>query len=271
MLQLRFNDRREDSGIWLSEPRYIIGRDATNTIVIDEPGVSAFHAELIVEADNRVYLTDLGSEKGTFLNGAPVDLPTRVMPADVIRLHDVELELADPSHRLMRMPDDALSVMFPEFRRVTGNASPYDTWTLYATAGPLLGQRFPVPPAGNLVLGRSQHSDVVLAGVHISRRHAQIWSSNGRLFVCDMDSASGTWVNRKKISETELNPGDDMRIDNAVFRIESPRPGAPAHFGAGDDAGGVAEPRTVYAGQRRRTGSTPVLSTGAITRFAGRH
>ena len=270
MLQLRFSDRREDSGIWLSEPRYIIGRDATNTIVIDEPGVSAFHAELIVEADNRIYLTDLGSQKGTFLNGAPVDLPTRVMPTDVIRLHDVELELTDPSHRLMRMPDDALSVMFPEFRRVTANASPYDTWTLYATAGPLLGQRFPVPPAGNLVLGRSQNSDVVLPGVHISRRHAQVWSSDGRLFLCDMDSASGTWVNRNKVSEIELHPGDDMRIDNAVFRIESPRPETAADSGADQSVGGVSEPEAVFA-RGRRKGNAPVLSAGVIARFAGRH
>lgn len=257
MLRLRFNDRPR-AGIWLSEPRYVIGRNEANTIVIDEEGISEFHAELIVEADNRVYLTDLCSEGGTWLNGDRVDLPTRIVPTDVIRVGDMEVELTDPAHQLMRMPDDAVSVMMPEFRSVSVTSSPFDAWTLYATSGDLLGRRYPVPSCGNLVLGRSLGSDIILPGVHISRRHAQVWSSEDRLFVCDLDSASGTWVNRSKISEVELQSGDDLRIDHVVFRIEAPR---------GSDG---VDRFDDYAASEHQASSSGLLNDGILSRFAGR-
>lgn len=259
MLRLRFNDRHR-SGIWLSEPRYVIGRNPSNTVVIDEEGISDFHAELIVEADNRVYLTDLCSEQGTRLNGDRVELPTRIVPTDVIQIGDVELELTDPAHQMMRMPDDAVSVMMPAFREVSVTTSPYDAWTLYATSGDLLGRRYPVPPSGNLLLGRSHGSDIVLPGVHISRRHAQVWCTEGRLFVCDLDSASGTWVNRAKVSEVELHGGDDLRIDHVVFRIEAP-------CSALKDRNGR---EALIAGDAHQAGSASRLADGALSRFAGR-
>jgi ABC transport system ATP-binding/permease protein len=50
-----------------------IGRDLGNEIVVDDPLVSRFHAELRARSDGRHELVDLGSRNGTFVNGRAVD------------------------------------------------------------------------------------------------------------------------------------------------------------------------------------------------------
>jgi ABC-type multidrug transport system ATPase subunit/ABC-type multidrug transport system permease subunit len=51
--------------------RMRIGRDAANEIVVDDPNVSRFHAEVAPEAGGLV-LRDLGSTNGTRLDGVPI-------------------------------------------------------------------------------------------------------------------------------------------------------------------------------------------------------
>jgi Zn-dependent protease with chaperone function len=46
-----------------------IGRDASNNIVLNDKMVSRKHAQLLVSADGRVLIKDLGSSNGTFVNG----------------------------------------------------------------------------------------------------------------------------------------------------------------------------------------------------------
>jgi len=50
-----------------------IGRDPENEIVVDDPLVSRFHAELRARPDGRHELVDLGSRNGTFVNGRAID------------------------------------------------------------------------------------------------------------------------------------------------------------------------------------------------------
>ena len=55
--------------------RLTLGRDQKNGVVLADPNVSRFHAELVRDDDGTVELVDLGSRNGTRLNG---DLITRV-------------------------------------------------------------------------------------------------------------------------------------------------------------------------------------------------
>jgi len=56
----------------ISRPETTIGREADNDIVLEDETVSRHHARLIVEpgiGNPQVYLQDLASANGTFLNG----------------------------------------------------------------------------------------------------------------------------------------------------------------------------------------------------------
>lgn len=52
--------------------RYVIGQERKNEIIIDEPSVSGQHARLTVHSDGEIYLEDLESANGTFVDGQPV-------------------------------------------------------------------------------------------------------------------------------------------------------------------------------------------------------
>lgn len=58
-----------------------IGRDPLNTVVVNDPLVSGFHARLDPMGDGRYVYTDRGSTNGSRLNGEPVTQP-RVLAED---------------------------------------------------------------------------------------------------------------------------------------------------------------------------------------------
>ena len=56
---------------WLTQTRTVIGRRATNALVLDDLTVSGEHAVLLA-GQQDVVIQDLGSRNGTLVNGAPV-------------------------------------------------------------------------------------------------------------------------------------------------------------------------------------------------------
>jgi hypothetical protein len=75
---------------------------------------------------------------------------------------------------------------------------------------------------GATSLGRSSASDIVLKNDdYASGRHAQLTRHGGLLYVEDMGSTNGTFVNgRKAIGATPLRHGDTVRIGSTTFRYE---------------------------------------------------
>jgi LysM repeat protein len=59
-----------------------IGRDASNTIVLEGTGVSAFHCMIEVQAGGVCTLKERGSTNGTWLNGKRLEEPTRISDDD---------------------------------------------------------------------------------------------------------------------------------------------------------------------------------------------
>ena len=70
-----------------------------------------------------------------------------------------------------------------------------------------------------LVLGRSSSCDIPIADPTMSRRHVNIWLREGRVWVEDLGSGNGTWINDQRIAEpTALEAGDRLRLgQNVVF------------------------------------------------------
>ena len=49
------------------------------------------------------------------------------------------------------------------------------------------------------VIGSSQDCDVIVRGMNISDKHARIYVNNGRLFVEDLDTDDGTFLNGMRL------------------------------------------------------------------------
>src|SRR5690349_15279802 len=76
-----------------------------------------------------------------------------------------------------------------------------------------------------LTLGRRTESDVQVAGVGVSRQHAEIATGTGGFLLRDLDSKFGTFVNGKRTTECVLTHGDQIRLGEShdtriVFLIE---------------------------------------------------
>jgi adenylate cyclase len=69
----------------LSGTELVVGRSPYCTLVLDHSSVSRVHASLR-RIDERIYLTDLGSRNGTYVNGQRLEpnRPAMVRPGDHI-------------------------------------------------------------------------------------------------------------------------------------------------------------------------------------------
>lgn len=242
MLKLQFKDQRK-AAIWLVDSRYSMGRDKSNDIVLDEEGISNFHAELRVEDDDRIFITDAGSIAGTFVNGKQIKARTQLRAGDVIRLSTSELHLVDPKEQLKAQPEDAATAISPALQGLNASVRQASApgvggvpvgWLLRGKTGSIAGEAFPIPATGRAILGRSQGCDIVLPGTHVSRQHAELYFQSGRLHVKDLGSSNGTYVNRRKVQEGVVNPGDELRFDTLVFQVEAPEVPVVAEEQGGD-------------------------------------
>ena len=72
----------------------------------------------------------------------------------------------------------------------------------------------------------------------MSRRHAQFHESDGVLWITDLDSANGTFVNGKRLTAVErLNDGDKISFEKLKFVIKAPITTSAAVADADDDVG----------------------------------
>jgi hypothetical protein len=85
------------------QPLTTLGRGDENTIVIDDPHVSARHAELRF-ARGQWWLRDLGSSNGTEVNGNLVRAVVGVRAGDVIQCGRVRFRLASESSAIDEHP-----------------------------------------------------------------------------------------------------------------------------------------------------------------------
>lgn len=66
------------------------GRDKTNTLILEIPNVSRFHA-LLTANPAGVIVNDLQSTNGTFVNGVPISTPAKIKTGDLIEIGPAKL------------------------------------------------------------------------------------------------------------------------------------------------------------------------------------
>lgn len=75
------------------------------------------------------------------------------------------------------------------------------------------------------VIGRGDRAKLKLPASLVSRTHCEITEESGRLFVRDLGSSNGTYVNDSRVQQrTELRTDDFLRIGQVTFRVLFDRP-----------------------------------------------
>ena len=74
-----------------------------------------------------------------------------------------------------------------------------------------------IPIRDGFVIGRGSFSDLKFNDSSISRRHLLFRYSQGKWFVQDLGSSSGTYVNGKRVEGIKLDPGDHIAFGSNVF------------------------------------------------------
>lgn len=70
-------------------------------------------------------------------------------------------------------------------------------------------------------IGRKDDCDIRIPLGDVSRHHAEITLTDGEVFLKDLGSANGTYLNNKRIEEkTKLTAGDHMVIGPVVFTVQ---------------------------------------------------
>jgi hypothetical protein len=91
LVVVRSADLDEGQDFELDSAQLTIGRGRQNDIAIgSDEYASARHARFEPRQDG-VWVQDLGSTNGTFLNGARLEHPRRLTPGDVVRIGETDL------------------------------------------------------------------------------------------------------------------------------------------------------------------------------------
>ena len=95
------------------------------------------------------------------------------------------------------------------------------------TAGKMMGKEIPIT-AAEFRIGKDPSCQLKPAA-GVSDKHCAFLVKQGKLFLLDLGSAEGTFVNDNKISaEVELKPKDKVKVGPLLFevKIEAPAPAA---------------------------------------------
>lgn len=79
----------EPGTVFEIEESATLGRSDHSDVPIDDPFASSAHARIFPRGE-FMYIEDMGSTNGTFLNGRQLRRPERLKVADVIRIGETE-------------------------------------------------------------------------------------------------------------------------------------------------------------------------------------
>jgi putative peptidoglycan lipid II flippase len=105
---------------------------------------------------------------------------------------------------------------------------PEDDWAeelsapvLEIVSGDRAGERFPIQ-GERTTIGRTPEADVFLDDLSVSREHAVIVDTVDGLYIDDLDSRNGTFVNRRRIEAHLLEHGDKIQIGRVALVFLEP-------------------------------------------------
>jgi NADPH-dependent 2,4-dienoyl-CoA reductase/sulfur reductase-like enzyme/pSer/pThr/pTyr-binding forkhead associated (FHA) protein len=224
-----------------------LGQSPECQIPLRDPALSAFHAQLVRYAAG-LYVRDLGSSGGTWVNGQCLFGPHSLRDGDRIRLGQLELLFRSSALPRQAPESQQMSVAGPRLEVRSGDA---------------LGLSFSLG-AQSVFLGSAPDCGIRLTDPSISPRHAELRYWGNAHAVVDLGSYGGSFARGARLAPNQpvtLSEGDWLRFGavdvlySSAARADalaSLRPSARLSVTSGTDAGKAAT-----VGERLLVGGDP--------------
>ena len=197
----------------------LVGSRQGCKITLRHPDISPVHCA-IINTGEEVYLRDLVSKAGTYLNGLPAECE-KLSDGDIIRVG--EWEVAVELHAAAAHDPTGSSGI---------NLEPTPTVLALKNnnSGPLVKLRREIS-----VIGRKSGGDFVVHDKQVSRAHALVFLLNGRPVICDLLSENGLMINDEPSRFSMIRSGDTLVLGSAKVRVVIPSPTVQATNEDGSD------------------------------------
>lgn len=227
VITLRFRNREIDH--WeFDRPQFKIGRTPDNDIVIDNLAVSRLHAVLEEEKGNY-YIRDCDSLNGTLLNNKKIGR-ARLENGDEICIgkHTILFRRqggqAVPAGETIQGFDQTIIIdSTTEAGQFPGNepvARPQTNGSPRLIMKTEYGDRVIELKNNSLVIGSDLESDVVVEGMFVAKKHAEIVREDDRVILRHLRGLRKVCVGGKTVREVELKNNDEIKIakDEFIFQ-----------------------------------------------------
>jgi ABC-type multidrug transport system ATPase subunit/pSer/pThr/pTyr-binding forkhead associated (FHA) protein len=184
--------------VYGSPAEVVIGRDSSAQICLEKTVISKQHAQLIFDANSNLFVIDLGSSNGTFLNDRKLEqgVPYQIRTTDQLRF----------------AREQGIKLVFnPDAYQLSVNQNSQNHSSASNITNTNILEKFKTK---NIIsIGRSDDNDVVLNHTSISRQHATIEKKSiDEFIILDQNSTNGTYINGKRLNGSQRISKNDIII-----------------------------------------------------------
>ena len=222
-----------------------IGRRQAD-IVFTDPKISGTHLIIEYRSDGKFFIIDQKSTNGTLLNNRPIQ-ESQLSDGNILKLGStsciftctnikdgtkvLSLHEATKAHGsikvgIKKLVDEELKKLktqkakLEELKNIPRqNLTPSNiAIILEVIRGEDVGKKFEVAK-GSIFIGRLD-TDIMIRDTDVSRRHMLLETfGKDQIFVRDLASTNGTFVNDKKIVNAKVRHGDIITIGNTKLKL----------------------------------------------------
>jgi pSer/pThr/pTyr-binding forkhead associated (FHA) protein len=198
-----------------------IGRDPSCAVVLDDAGSSHVHAQ-ITRHGQDLFLRDLGSRNGTWVNGQPITVPHMLRDGDNLRIGRTTLVFRSSQAPSASAPlKPALSAFYGQYAAPPQAAGGQAVLTVQS--GSSFGLSFALR-GPTMTVGRDPTTEIRLDDVTVSRKHAVLTLHGNAWYLCDLQSTTGSRRNGERLppgQQVPLREGDLLQFGETALRLET--------------------------------------------------
>jgi pSer/pThr/pTyr-binding forkhead associated (FHA) protein len=209
----------EHEQVELSPGLNFIGSGSDCDVVLAEHGIAERHAMITVSREGAMIGVD-DATNITRVNGQLVAARTMLKAGDALLFASVQCQVTGRTAAGAPPPPISTKETDESNEGSTQVRMAIPKFVLRGVSGSTFGTNFPL--YGTTLIGRHSECEICLPADEVSRKHAKLQVTVDGLFVEDLGSANGSFVNGKRVRQSKLEPGDELKLDTVRFLVQAP-------------------------------------------------